>query len=300
MMHIIITSYNEPKSTLRAVQTFLKQKPEGDFKIVVVDPFPAVKEFVQKKIKDKRIEFLLDPGEGKNYVMNLILQDFGSDDKNDFFIFSDGDVQVSKNSVSEIIKKFEDQKVGCVAGKPVSIDSRNTKYGFWANTLFLGVDKVRKKLSREERFFQCSGYLFAIRKGIVFDFPLNTAEDSAIPFLIWKKGYKIAYADKAEVYVKNPSNWEDWKSQKIRNVIGHETQNKVLKMPRTKSFFNEIREGALFALKQPKNFKEFVWTIQLYFARLYIYYKAFLELKKGKTHKDGWREKELKTTRPMD
>ena len=64
MIDIIITSYNEPKSTLRAVNAFLNQNIEGDFRIIVCDPFPEVKTFFKENIKDKRVGFFLDPGEG--------------------------------------------------------------------------------------------------------------------------------------------------------------------------------------------------------------------------------------------
>jgi len=41
------------------------------------------------------------------------------------------------------------------------------------------------------------------------------------------------------------------------------------------------------------------WTVQLYFARLYLYFKAFKELK-DKSYSDGWRETEIESTKPMD
>lgn len=301
MIHIIITSYKEPKATVKAVQTFLNQKIKQDFRIIVVDPFPETEEFLKKNIKDKRVEFFLDPNEGKSYALNILFQEYWSDNKNDIFILSDGDVHVSENAVEEILKKFKDPKVGCVTGKPVSIDDRNTKYGYWSHVLFAGIDKVRKRLSAEQKFFECSGYLFAVRKGVVFDFPLEACEDAIISYLFWEQGYKITYADKAEVYVKNPNNWEDWITQKIRNIKGHENLNKLAPdMPRTKSFVNEIKEGAVFALKQPKNTKEFFWTLDLYRARLQLYLKAFNELRKKETYQDGWREKETPTTRTLD
>ena len=71
-------------------------------------------------------------------------------------------------------------------------------------------------------------------------------------------------------------------------------------MPRTKSFKNEVKYGALFAISQAKNIKEFFWIIQLYFARLYIYLKAFKELKKKKEYSDGWRETEIRSTKTLD
>lgn len=301
MIHIIITAYNEPKATLRAVNAFLKQKIKEEFKIIVVDPFPETEKFLKKEIKDKRVSFFLDPGEGKAYALNILFQELYSENKNDLFILSDGDVYVSENTFKEISDKFKDEKVGCVTGKPVPVDKRNTKYGYWSNLLFEGIDKVRNKLSNKGKFFECSGYLFAIRNGIIQEFPTQTSEDSIIPYLFWKKGFKIVYASRAKVYVKNPNNWKDWKNQKIRNIKAHENLNKFfIDMPRTKSFKNEIKEGLFFTLSHPKNFKEFFWLLQLYFARLYIYLKAFQDIKNKKAYSDGWREVETESTKPLD
>ncbi len=300
MIHIIITSYNEPKATARAVQAFLNQDIKDNLEIVVVDPFPEVEQYLKNNIKSNKLKFFPDPGEGKAYALNILFQEYVGNE-NDIFILTDGDVYVSNNTVEEILKKFEDKEIGCVTGKPVSIDDRNTKYGLWSHIALVGIDKVRKKLSQQKKFFECSGYLFAIRKGIIYDFPMETSEDSIIPYLFWKKGYKIAYADKAEVYVKNPSNWQDWIAQKIRNIKAHENLNKIAPdIQRTKSLFNEIKEGAFFAIRQPKNIKEFYWTLQLYGARLYVYLKAFKELRKKQFYKDGWRETEIQSTKTLD
>ena len=300
MIDIIITSYNEPKSTLRAVNAFLNQKKE-DIRVIVVDPFSEVEKFLKENIQDERFVFFLDPGEGKNEALSMIFQEYHSDNGNDFFILSDGDVYVSENAIDEILKKFEDKNTGFVSGKPVPVDSRENKYGYWAHLLFSGIDKVRKKISEKEEFFQGTGYLSAIRKGIISEVPLGAADDVLIPYLVWKKRYKVAYADKAEVYVKNPGNWEDWVKQKVRNIKGHENiKNVAPDMPRTKSFFNEIKEGTFFAIAYPKNITEFFWTLQLYPARLYIYFKACTEIVQKKKYKHGWREEEIKSTRMLD
>jgi len=300
MIDIIITSYNEPKSTLRAVNTFLKQEIPGEFRIVVCDPFPEVKTFLKENIKDKRVGFFLDPGEGKSYALNLLFEKLAGT-TNDFFILTDGDVYVSDNTVKEILKVFEDKEIGCVTGHPATIDSRENKFGYWSHLLFSGVHRARKKYAEKKEFFECSGYLFAVRKGVITSFPTDASEDSVIPYLFWQKGYKIGYAENAEVYVKNPDNLEDWKKQKIRNIKGHENLSKLYPdMPRTKSFWNEVKHGAFFALFYPRKPKEFVWTMQLYKARLDIYKEAFKELNQKEVYSDGWRETEINSTKPLD
>ncbi len=301
MIDIIITSYKEPKSTLKTAKIFLKQLSNKD-RITVVDPFSEVKDFLRKNIKDKRFNFFLDPGEGKSYALNLLFQEYASKNKDDIFILSDGDVYVSRNAVAAIAKAFEDKETGCVTGRPVPVDSGENKYGYWAHLFFAGIDKARTELSKQRKFFECSGYLFAIRKGVILDFPLGTSEDSIIPYLFWKKEYKIKYVPEAEVYVKNPDNWKDWLAQKLRNIKAHENLNKIApNIPRTKSFFNEIKWGAFFALSYPKNAKEFLWTLEAFFARLYLYVKAFSELKKRKSYADGWRgQATTESTKTLD
>lgn len=301
MINIIITSYNEPKATKRAVEAFLKQKTKQKYKIIVVDPFPEVEEFVNKNIKSKKVEFFLDPGEGKSYALNLLFEMLYSPNKDDLFIMTDGDVYVSDNTIDEIARVFKDKKVGCITAKPVSVDDKKTKYGYWSHLLFDGINKVRKNISDKKNFFECSGYLFAIRNGVITEFPQETSEDSISPYLFWKKGYSISYLPKVEVYVKNPNNWKDWKAQKVRNIKAHENLSKIAPdMPRTKSFLNEIRKGLFFSLRYPRNLKELFWTIQLYFARLSIYLTAFKELKQKNSYKDGWRETGIESTKPLD
>ena len=162
MINIIITSYKEPKATLKAVKVFLNQLKSTDyeFRIIVCDPFPEVKEFLKQNLKDKQVGFFLDPGEGKSYALNLLIDKLHTNNKNDIFIFTDGDVFVSENAVKEILKQFEDPEIGCVTGKPVSLDNRSTKYGSWSHFLFSGIDRVRKKSHSDSKFFECSGYLF--------------------------------------------------------------------------------------------------------------------------------------------
>ncbi len=289
MIDVIITSYKEPKATLRAAKAFLKSKRK-DLRVTVVDPFPEVEEFLRKEIKDKRFAFYPDPGEGKSYALNLLFQEYASSNTDDLFILTDGDVYVSEKALQALVQTFEDKKVGCVTGRPVSLDSPNTKYGWWAEVAFRGIDRARRELSRKRAFFECSGYLFAIRKGVILDFPLETSEDSIIPYSFWKKGYAVRYVPEAAVYVKNPETWKDWLAQKVRNIKAHENLHSIAPdVPRTKSFLNEIRWGALFAVRQPRTFKQAWWTLELYGARLYLYMKAFKELRSKGKYADGWR-----------
>ena len=294
MIHIIITSYNEPNSTRIAINKFLNHNIKEKYKIIVADPFPEIEEMILNEFKGK-VEYFADPDEGKSYCLNILFNKLYSDNKNDIIIMSDGDVFVSENAVNEILKLFKDPKIGAVTGRPVSLDKKDNKYGYWSHFL---LDVGAHEISRKERFakgefLECSGYLFAIRNGVIKEIPTDVAEDTVIPYLFYKKGYKIGYAENALVYVKWPDNFHDWIKQKKRAADSH---NKLIKrypdFPKVKSFFNEIFEGLSFkVLKYPKNVKEVYWTWLLYFSRLYMWLSLFYDTKlKKKDYKDGWRE----------
>jgi cellulose synthase/poly-beta-1,6-N-acetylglucosamine synthase-like glycosyltransferase len=303
MLYIVITSYREPNATIRAIQSFIDQRIKVNHKIIVSDPFHETEKLINAHFKgNKNIEFFLDPGEGKGYALNLILEKIYSTNTDEIIILTDGDVYVGKDSVKEILNAFKDKQVGCITGKLVSLNSRKEKMGYWSHLLFAGADMERKKLSKKEKFFECSGYLFAIRNGVLQGFPMETSEDSVIPYLFWKKGYKIKYIPEAEVYILNPNNKKEWVIQKVRNIKAHENLKKVAgDMPRTKTFFNEVKEGGFFSLGYSKNIREFVWTWDLFMIRLYIWIKAFYELKiKKRGYNDGWRVEDIKSTKPLD
>jgi len=304
MIHIIITSYGEPKATKLAITKFLNQKNVNQkYKIIVADPFPEVEEMIVNEFPE--VEYFEDPERGKSYILNIILKKLFK--KDEIIIMTDGDVFVSENAVSEILKKFEDSKVGVVCGRPVSLNKRDNMFGYWSHFLMdIGAHEIsRKKRYLKGEFLEATGYLFAIRNGVVKEFPCDIAEDTTLPYLFFKKGFSIAYAEDAKVYVKWPDNMKDWLKQKKRAADAHSKLRKYYPdFPKVKSFFNEILEGSfsLKVWKYPRNFKEFIWTIWLYPTRLYMWLSLFFDLKvRKKEYKDGWREDlAVESTRTLD
>lgn len=284
MISIIITAFKEPETIGRAIESFLKQSIQEKYELIVSAPD---KETLDVAKKYKKVKLFKDPGKGKSLALNMLLKKC----KGNILILTDGDVYVSENSVNEILKEFEDEKVGCVTGKPTPAEDRKTKYGYWANFLFDAAHKMRSKSKNQKTFLECSGYLWAFRNHIIESFPLDVAEDTIVPYFFWEKGFRIGYAEKALVYVKNVDNWKEWVSQKIRTSRAHETLDKYVDVkttPRTKTFKNEFA-GAFSLLTYAKTIKELYWSIELAFARLYIWAKVFQDVYiKKKYHKDNW------------
>ncbi|MBS3151208.1 glycosyltransferase family 2 protein [Candidatus Woesearchaeota archaeon] len=308
MNYIIITSYGEVNTTEKAVSSALSQLPKNT-KLIVSDPFPETKWMLEEKFpNNKNIEYFEDPDQGKSKALNLLFQKLWSEDKNSVLILTDGDVYVSENSIGEILKKFEDPKVGCVSGRPVSINPRNDKFGYWSHFLVdVGAHEIsRKKRYEKGQFLETTGYFFAFRNGVIDKIPLDVAEDTIVPYYFYKKGYKIAYAENSLVNVKWPTHFKDWMKQKKRAADSHSKLTKYAPdFPKVKSFSGEIVGGLTnlhYIFTYPKTFEEFIWTLELFPIRLYMWISLQKDLKfKKKEYKDGWREDlEVKSTRTLD
>jgi cellulose synthase/poly-beta-1,6-N-acetylglucosamine synthase-like glycosyltransferase len=300
MITIIITAWEEPKATQECIKRFLVQKIPDRFEIWVTCPDEPTKKVVMDyKKKYKNIHFLHQPRElGKNVMMNLLSKKA----KGTILIFTDGDIFVAPNSVKELYDKFKDPKVGCVSGRPVSANPKDNMLGYWSHLLTdAGAHRIRMEKYKYGEFLECTGYLFAMRKGVIDDIPEDVAEDAIIPYMFWQKGYKIAYADKALAYVTYPKNFNDWVNQKVRSGKAHEMLDKYMDRNnlRVKSFGNEALNGLRWAFLYPKTMKEFFWTLLLFPARLYVWTKYAYETKMLNSHYgDKW--KRVQSTRPLD
>ena len=187
MISIVISSFKEPKTIGKCISSIINQKIKEEYELIVSAPDKETLNEVKKyQKKNKNIKINVDPGKGKSYAINLLLPNL----KGDILIFTDGDVFLSNNAINEILKEFDDKKIGCATGRPTPIESRNTQYGFWANFLFNAAHDLRKRLRDQGKFFECSGYLEAFRNGVIKNFPLDTGEDSIIPHLFWEKDTK--------------------------------------------------------------------------------------------------------------
>jgi cellulose synthase/poly-beta-1,6-N-acetylglucosamine synthase-like glycosyltransferase len=284
MISLVITSYNEPEIIPRAIEAALNQKTSHEYEIIVSAPDIETLGVAEKYEKVKTFQ---DPGRGKMHALNVLFDEI----KSDVLILTDGDVTISENTVEDIANLFLNQKMGCVSGRPVPIEDKKTMFGYWANFLFESAHKMRKKSFENGEFIECSGYLFALRNNNVRKIPLDTAEDAVIPYDFWERGYKIGYADKAEVYVRNVDNWKDWIKQKVRTTKAHETLEKYVdtkKTPRAKSFTSEAK-GFFDLMNYAENLKELYWSNLLALSRLYMWLLVFYNarIKKFKSV-DAW------------
>lgn len=269
MISIIITAYKEPKTIAKTIGIFLKQKISEPYELIGVAPDEETAEVIRSySRKNKHVKYLKDPHKGKPAALNLAFKKA----KGDILVLTDGDVYSSSNSLSELLKPFTDKKIGAVAGRPVSISPKDTMLGYWSHVLTNVAHELRLKSAKENSFMHCTGYLYAIRAGLVSKIPENTLiDDGYVSHKIFDLGYQIGYAPKAEVYVKYPSNFSDWVKQKKRSAGGYNQLKEFgIKDKERRSFLWESL-GFWRVLRQSSNLVELIWSLNLLVSRVYLW-----------------------------
>ncbi len=284
---LLITAFKEPNIG-KALEAALNQETGYRYEIILSAPDEATLNEAKKySKKNKNLKIFKDPGKGKSYALNIAFSKI----KTDILILTDGDVYISRNAVEDIVNMFSDGKIGCISARPIPQESRDNKFGYWSHFLFDSAHKIRKNAFKNRKFLECSGYLFAFRKKLIEKIPLDVSEDTVIPYLFKQKNYDIGYADKAEVYVKNPDNLSDWIKQKTRTHKAHEKLGLYVdtkNIKKVKSFKTESK-GIFWLLKYPKNIKEMFWTLELIFARLFTWILYFKDTRiSNRRYSDGW------------
>jgi len=273
MISVVINLSNFPLMAEKSIQSVLNNKIKEKIELIVLIPNSKVEEVVNR-FKKRKINLLSfnNSKKGKSFDLNLIFKIL----KGRIWIFTGGDSYLGTNSINQIISSFSNEFIGCVIGRPISINKKDNLFGFWSHLLFeAGAHNIRKQLSQKGKFFEGTDYLFAFRDNITKNIPLNVAGDTIIPYLTTKKGYQLKYAEKAGVYVKNPTNFHEFIQQKVEAAKSHEyLESYAPFFPKVKSFKNEVKKGVFESLKYPSNLKEFFWTILLFFTRLYIWIKV--------------------------
>lgn len=287
---IIITAWKEPKTVgplITEIEKQIKDIKGKSFEILLVCPDEETRMAGLTSDKLNIVRWIQDRGVGKPSALNNVFKEA----RGDWWIMTDGDVSWDDNVVNLLLSGTIGSGVGALTGHPIPQNERNNIFGYWAHLLTEMAHLQRLQRNSENRFLVASGYLMAIRKGLINKLPENVLSDDAlISYIITNKGYQIKYVPDAKVLVKFPTNLKDWIKQKSRSGGGYAQLSEFVKVPKDqmRTFGNEIK-GLCTVLSFARNLKELYWTILLLFARLYLWLKIFWERKvTKKSFKKTW------------
>ena len=148
--------------------------------------------------------------------------------------------------------------------------------GYWSHLLTDSAHRVRLARDQAGQFLLCSGYLFAFRRALIGDIPVDAlAEDAVISHEIAGAGYRIRYAPEAQVFVRYPTTYRDWLRQKVRSAGGYAQDTSANRPSRcARRGWKSWRErGWRWPIRA--TLRELVWTLLLFAARLHLWLLVF-------------------------
>lgn len=286
---ILICSMKEAKTIGKCIETFLDGY-KGDFEILVSIPDEPTYEALMSKALELGIEKKIVRSEisksgkalGKPFELNELM-DIAT---GDIWFFGDGDTYFGENTINLLLEKFhENPDLGAITGRPISMDKKDNFFGYIGHLLADGAHFKRdQELIQKQGFFPLSGYLFAMKKSDI-RVPVDCLSDDAfISYKLLQAGKQIGYQPEAKVYIKYATNFGDFFKQKKRSAGGFVQLKKYGVMdnqPQTRSFIKEL-EMTFFPLKYAKNLQEFLWSLELFPVRIWLWALIFWEQKIAK------------------
>ncbi len=228
LVSVLIPAWNEEVGIIKTIQSVLKSSHKKLEVIIINDGSTdstdlLVTEFIKKYEKNKpsniAIKYLSLVNGGKAKALNEALKVVTGE----FVVTVDADCFMDPQAISQMIKRFTDDKVAAVAGnvivgnrkKPIElIQQLEYLYGFY----------FRKADSIFNSVYIIGGAAAAYRNSVLqeiggFDHNIIT-EDVEMSTRILAHGYKTRYAADAVVFTEGPSDFKSLCSQRLRWKFG--------------------------------------------------------------------------------
>lgn len=156
-------------------------------------------------------------------------------------IFTDANTMLNPEAVKEIVRRFADSRVGCVAGEK-RVEIQTARGATAGEGIYWKYESALKAL--DDRLYSAvgaAGELFAIRTELFEEMPDDTLLDDFILSLrIAQKGYKIAYCREAYAVETASADMQEEEKRKVRISAGG-----LQSIWRLRSLLNVFRYGTL-------------------------------------------------------
>lgn len=236
---LLIAAYNEEDIVDSKMQNTLElDYPKDKFHIVWVTD-GSNDNTVNKLNSYSEVKVLHDPQRnGKTAAINRAMPFIDTP----IVIFTDANTMINKEAIKEIVKKFIDTKVGCVAGeKQVQSQSQDNASSSGEGFYWRYESALKSLDSRLYSVVGAAGELYAIRTHLFEIMPNNTLLDDFILSLkIAEKGYKVAYCPQAYAIEDGSADMKEEEKRKVRIAAGG-----LQSIGRLRGLLNIFKHGTL-------------------------------------------------------
>lgn len=219
---VIIPAYNEEKVIVRTVKSILASDYPY-FDIIVVDDGSTDATFNRVRAEFKKnplVKLFTKPNGGKSTALNLGI----SKTKADIVVTLDADTIFKPNTITKLVRNFDNPKVGAVAGN-AKVGNRLNLLTYWQALEYITSQNLdRRAFTVMNCITVVPGSVGAWRRKAMLQaggFSDRTlAEDADLTFFIIRLGYRVAYEDGAIAYTEAPDTVKSFVKQRFRWMYG--------------------------------------------------------------------------------
>ena len=219
---IIVAAHNEEANIERKIKSLMSlDYPQKRYEILIGSDGSTdrTEEILSRYNNGNLRVFKRSERRGKPAMLNMLIPEA----KSEIVVLTDARQRLDKNTLSELVKHFTDQKVGSVSSALFyengdQAQKTGTGVGmYWEYEKF-----IRKSESRMGSMLGATGALYAIRKKLFTKLPEDLLlDDIYIPMRIVEKGYRAIFDSKAKVYDKVFGDPKEEFLRRVRTLAGN-------------------------------------------------------------------------------
>lgn len=209
---LIVPVHNEAEIIKQKLENSLALVYPGEWEIVVVSDgsTDATSAIVNSFLPNDRLKYVeVADRAGKANALNVGVENA----QGEIVIFSDASIMLEGNSLQEIVRPFQDPRIGCVSGEDkISNAAGEGLYG--AYELFL-----RRRESAIGSIVGASGSFYAQRKALIKSFPAGVAPDFISVLNTVRMNFRAVSNPLAVGYMQAIDSSREEFSRKVRTVV---------------------------------------------------------------------------------
>lgn len=259
---ILITAYNEDKDIREKLENTLAIDfpPEKLEIIVASDGSTDRTDEIVREFEDRGVRLYRQEGRaGKTVTQNNAV----AIAKGDIILFSDATAMYQPDVLKKILPNFNDESVGCVAGKLIYVDSSKSGVGKGAKSYWNYETFLKENESRACSLIGASGCLYAVRRSAYKPMYPEACSDFLIASILYEQDLRTVYEPEAICVEQTNRRTDKEMTMRVRVISQTFTD-----LWRYRKMMNPFRSG-FFAVELVSH-KLFRYSVPIFLILLYL------------------------------
>jgi cellulose synthase/poly-beta-1,6-N-acetylglucosamine synthase-like glycosyltransferase len=234
---ILITAFNEEAGIREKLENTLQiDYPASKLEIIVAsDGSTDGTEEITRQFTDRGVRLVRQEGRvGKTSTQNMAVQMATGD----IVLFSDATTLYQKDVLRSLLPNFADETVGCVAGRLIYVDDRQTNVGNGARRYWSYETFIKEAESLACSLIGASGCLYAVRRSAYDAMYAEACSDFLICLNLYRKGLRSVFEPEAVCFEQTNHKAGDELQMRVRVIAQTLTD-----LWRNRDLLNPLRSG---------------------------------------------------------